>query len=89
MTQRELGELLGVTERSVAAYERGEVIPFRFLRRLGEIFGKEPAWILHGEAAFEVKDEQFKQILKELAELRAEMKRLAETRELAGQDGTP
>ena len=51
MTQRELADLLGVTERSVAAYESGAVVPYRFLRKLEENLAKPAAWILYGEAA--------------------------------------
>jgi transcriptional regulator with XRE-family HTH domain len=49
MTQRELGDLIGVTERSVAAYEAGEVVPYRFLRALESALAKPAEWILDGE----------------------------------------
>jgi transcriptional regulator with XRE-family HTH domain len=48
MTQRELADLLGVTERSVAAYEAGDVIPYRFIRKLEEVLDKPATWILYG-----------------------------------------
>lgn len=51
MTQRELGDLVGVTERSVAAWELGEVIPYRFMRRLEEVLSRPAAWMLYGEDA--------------------------------------
>lgn len=49
MTQRELADLLGVTERSVAAYEAGEVIPYRFMRQLEQLINRPANWILYGE----------------------------------------
>jgi transcriptional regulator with XRE-family HTH domain len=49
MTQRELADLLGVTERSVAAYEAGDVIPYRFIRKLEEVLSRPATWLLYGE----------------------------------------
>jgi transcriptional regulator with XRE-family HTH domain len=51
MTQRELADLLGVTERSVASYEAGDVVPYRFMRELEAAFGTPTAWILYGDDA--------------------------------------
>lgn len=51
MKQRELADLLGVSERSVIAYESGEVIPYRFIRKIEDVTGKSAAWILHGDRA--------------------------------------
>jgi transcriptional regulator with XRE-family HTH domain len=48
LTQRELAERLGVSERSVQAYESGEVVPYRFIRQLEELLGRPAEWILHG-----------------------------------------
>lgn len=48
MTQVELADLIGVTDRSVQAYEHGDVIPYRKLKDLAEAVGRDPAWILHG-----------------------------------------
>lgn len=72
MTQRELGDLLGVTERSVAAYETGEVVPYRFLRDLERVLGAEAAWILHGEEATRTQEaRQLDEVMTLLRELRA------------------
>lgn len=49
MTQRELADLLGVTERSVAAYEAGDVVPYRYLRQLESALGRPAAWFLYGD----------------------------------------
>ncbi len=77
MTQRELGELIGVTERSVAAYERGEVIPYRYLRDLERILGVEAAWLLHGdEAVHTAEARKMDDVLVLLRELRADLAEL-------------
>lgn len=72
MSQRELGELLGVSERSVAAYEAGDVVPYRFLKDLERVLGVQAGWLLHGENAISVSDRQYARILEELASLRSE-----------------
>lgn len=71
MTQRELADLLGVTERSVAAYESGDVIPYRFMRQLEEILQMSASWFLYGE---EATGGDPKEILSILIEIRAELK---------------
>lgn len=82
MTQRELGDLLGVTERSIAAYEAGEVVPYRFLRELERILGVEAAWILHGEDVVRTQEsQQLAEALLLLRELRAEVAQLRDESE--------
>jgi transcriptional regulator with XRE-family HTH domain len=82
MTQRELGDLLGVTERSVAAYESGQVVPYRFLRELENILNVEAAWILHGEEAMRTQESrQMDEMLVMLKELRAAVADLQAERE--------
>lgn len=49
LTQEELGQLIGVTTRSIQGYEAGSVIPYRHLRRLEEVTGKPRGWLLYGE----------------------------------------
>lgn len=70
MSQRELGELLGVSERSVAAYEAGDVIPYRLLRDIERVLGTSAAWVLHGDAANDVRDQQLDEILKLLRDIK-------------------
>jgi transcriptional regulator with XRE-family HTH domain len=77
MTQRELAELLRVSERSVLAYETGEVIPYRFMRRLEEVLAKPTGWFLVGDDAVRMQDKQFAEILEELKALRAEVRKLS------------
>ena len=54
MTQRELADLVGVTERSIAAVERGEWIPYRHMSKLERIFEKPSAWFLYGDNHIEM-----------------------------------
>ena len=49
VTQLELAELAGISQRSMQAYETGEVIPYRKLREIAAILEVSPTWILHGE----------------------------------------
>lgn len=74
MAQWELGNLLGLSERSIAAYEAGDVIPFRVMDRLAEILNVSPAWILHGDN--DGLEGDMKEVLAALKELRAEVRGL-------------
>lgn len=47
-TQREMADLLGLTERGYQNYERNRV-PFRLLGRISELTGKTQEWLLRGE----------------------------------------
>lgn len=69
MSQRELGDLVGVTERSIQAWEAGEVIPYRYLRDLERALNRPAAWFLHGEAAVIGHDESAREILHRLDRL--------------------
>lgn len=49
LTQEELAELAGVSQRSMQAYETGEVIPYRKMRELSKVLEVETSWLLHGQ----------------------------------------
>lgn len=51
MTQGELADALQVSKRSVAAYEAGAVLPFRYLGRIETAVAKPKAWLLYGDDA--------------------------------------
>lgn len=51
MSQQELADLIHLTDRSVQAYESGEVIPYRKAKDLSDVLGKPISWILHGDKA--------------------------------------
>ena len=78
MTQRELADLLGVTERSVAAYESGEVIPYRFMRDLERYLGKPVGWFLHGDNHAPA-EQGYNQLLEEIRLLRQEIRKALKT----------
>lgn len=73
MAQRELADLLGVSERSVQAYEAGEVVPYRYFKELERILGRPMAWLLHGEDAVVARDEQHEAVMAELRAVRREL----------------
>lgn len=56
MTQRKLADAVGVTERSVAAWEGGETIPYRHIRALEGVLRRPAAWFLYGDQPSEHDD---------------------------------
>lgn len=48
LTQKELGAVLGVHERTVQAWEHGVSSPYRHVPRLAELSGRLPEWLLWG-----------------------------------------
>ncbi len=69
MTQEELGELVGVSVRSIAAWELGDVIPYRHLKELEKATGTDAAWLLHGAESTDVRDRQLDEINRKLDEI--------------------
>ena len=72
MKQEELAELIGVSQRSMQAYESGEVIPYRKMKDLERVLRRPMAWLLHGDEAVVGRDEQ-------LAAIEAKLDQLAES----------
>jgi transcriptional regulator with XRE-family HTH domain len=50
LTQAEFAKLVGVTSRSVQAYEAGKIVPWRHLDRFEEITRRPRSWFLRGSA---------------------------------------
>lgn len=48
MTQRELSVLAGVTERSIASWEAGDLIPYRYMDELESALNRSKSWLLYG-----------------------------------------
>ena len=48
-TQEELGDLLGVSRRSIQFYEEGKTVPYRHFRTLEALTGKGIGWFLYGQ----------------------------------------
>lgn len=84
MTQEELAALIGVSPRSVQAYELGEVIPYRQLRDLEQKLGKPVAWFLHGEEAMQARDDQLELILRKLEAVERELAALRSSMDGSG-----
>lgn len=49
LTQEELAEAVGVSQRAVQLWEAGDNVPFRRLSRIGEIVGRSVLWLIHGD----------------------------------------
>jgi transcriptional regulator with XRE-family HTH domain len=72
LRQEELADLVGVSQRTMQAYERGEVLPWRKLRELERVLNRPAQWILHGEESVGTpSSEQYQQILEELRAIRS------------------
>lgn len=69
MRQEELADLIGVSVRSMQAYESGEVVPYRYLKELERVLGRPMAWILHGDQAIEGSDRTLARIEQKLDRL--------------------
>ena len=79
MRQIDVAELVGVTERSIQAYENDEVIPYRFVNQMAEIFDRSVAWILHGDEATKTPGDVTPLLEEMLVELRTIAKALNST----------
>ena len=51
MTQKQLGNLVGVTQRSVANWEAGKVVPYRHLRVIEAAVGRPAESLLYSDEA--------------------------------------
>ena len=49
LTQEQLAERVGVTQRSIQGYEAGAVVPYKHFKRLEEVTGRTLAWFLGRE----------------------------------------
>lgn len=76
MTQEALAELLGLTPRSIQAYEAGDVIPYKYFKRLEEIFDRPLEWFLRGEETAENGERSLAEIQEELATEVARLRKL-------------
>jgi transcriptional regulator with XRE-family HTH domain len=48
ISQRQLADLLNVSERSMSDYERGVTVPWPHMRLIEQTFGVSVEWVLHG-----------------------------------------
>jgi transcriptional regulator with XRE-family HTH domain len=77
MTQKELGALVGVSERSVAAWELGEgaKAPYAWMDQLERFLGISAAWLIRGSEVSST-DERLERIERELKALRSEVRKV-------------
>ena len=75
LTQEELAELAGVSQRSMQAYETGEVIPYRKMREIADVLGVSTSWLLHGEE--ENTDSEIEQLERKIDDLTKLVRSLA------------
>jgi transcriptional regulator with XRE-family HTH domain len=69
MKQREVADVVGVSERSIQAYEQGETIPWRFGSQFAELFNTSVAYIWYGQDGLSGNSDNLLQIL--LTEVRS------------------
>ena len=50
-TIEDFAALINVSTRSLSGYERGEVIPYKHIKRIAAVSGKPEQWLLHGDEA--------------------------------------
>ena len=77
LTQVELAELAGVSQRSMQAYENGEVVPYRKMREIARILEKPVEYLLYGEGLFTAPDERLESIERSLEKLSRSIDALA------------
>lgn len=72
LTQEDLGDLVGVSTRSLQGYESGDVVPYRHIGKLSDVLQRPAAWFLHGEATEDeaTNSERLARIEIQLAEIR-------------------
>jgi transcriptional regulator with XRE-family HTH domain len=78
LTQAEFARLVGVTPRSVQAYEAGRTVPWRHLDRLEEITQRPRAWFLRGPATESPPSELEERLVALVGQVASEAERLAE-----------
>lgn len=71
LTQEELGDLIGLSTRSVQGYEAGDVPPYKHLDKISEVVRRSVGWLLHGETEIEgASNDRLERIETQLAEIR-------------------
>lgn len=49
LTQETLAEMASFSKRSLQDYETGVTIPYKHMREISQLLGREVEWFLHGE----------------------------------------
>ena len=69
LTQVELAELVGVSQRSMQAYENGEVVPYRKMKEIAAVLEVSTAWLLHGNESAGEDSERLARIERQMDDL--------------------
>lgn len=78
LTQVELAELVGVSQRSMQAYENGETIPYRKMRDIANVLERPIEYLLYGEGLFTAPNERLEKIEAAIEHLARAVEKLAE-----------
>lgn len=90
MTQKELAEKVGVSERSVQDWEQGRTMPLNWMDELAALFGVSKSWLYYGTEVSPDVVKEIQALRQELADFRLEMLSLVgEVRRRHGDGNTP
>ncbi len=63
LSRKRFGEILGVSERTIIRYEKGEYTPPpKFIKRLEKILKVNPKWLLYGRGEMFLSNEEIQQV---------------------------
>lgn len=80
LTQVELAEIVGVSQRSMQAYEVGETVPYRKIREIARVLERPVEYFLYGEAAFVAPEERLESMEKTIQRLAEAIESLSRKR---------
>jgi transcriptional regulator with XRE-family HTH domain len=67
LVQEEAAVLIGVSARSISEWEKGNVIPDRFMQRIADAYGVQKSWLWHGDEALKAqRDAQLEELNEKL-----------------------
>ena len=76
LTQEQLAGACSFSMRSLASYEAGNSIPFKFLHELSEVLERRVAWFLYGDLEDVNRDDQMQALATQLADAQATLRRI-------------
>lgn len=92
LTQEDLAEMASFSKRSLQDYETGKTIPYKHMREISQLLGREVEWFLHGSEP--IQDDRLEaleaRVTSALEGVTAALEDLAgRVNELAGQEQHP
>jgi transcriptional regulator with XRE-family HTH domain len=76
LTQEQLAGACSFSVRSLAGYEAGNSIPFKFLHELSEVLERRVAWFLYGDLEDVSREEQLQALAEQLSDAQATLRRI-------------